>query len=1029
MRNFEINSENVLRNNNIKEIPWDTKYTPKKSTLNTTYHSSAFRKSIMTNDDLNTPFLSIPNESRRYQANIDKSCNNQSKAERTSCLHIPVYTSACPSHFEQLTDVYGRVLCYIIMENQIFPPRCPYLHSLPFYEIQSYLLKHFRDRSIWLRAFRNNTNGFAHFEWIEPGSDVYGKVMSERITNANHTINRNCLIFQNGNILRVSCNDRYDALCMYSMNSLQRSGVSLCLKHGYENCIVSNYDFSSPTCFCMKLDVTQPKKHSFCEKLAEPIYPYQTELLIKFFMEFKGRTCWIGLYKPSNRTKMCKWWSTDIDVSYTRWARPEACEFDEGAIIFDIPPFYGWSLARDRSLPCALCEFTVKLNDCSLELRFLPLESQIELTIHNYGSISMVNKFSLYCFSDTNEDDFKKRIPVLNYHHLSNSDTVITRLDTVVNLTGYYWCEAFQYNSENVIKSNRILVTSRKEHGYEFSLYIEVQVQSEMDPFTTRFHYEICKQLSLFIERKYKRVLVRPMRAYFDEHRHRIILLIHISTRNTLESAKKEYKILYDVLRNIPNIKIIYFKNSELCLPDITKTSDGDILEWPETIIGASAIPSNRICLDETKNMLPVIRHCEGDFLYGAKWGLPSGDCTKNTTHSEVTEELFDLTKQNVSATTVTTDLVRITQQDSNKQPIDVHLVSVLVEDLSKVTDEDIDYYDFSRVINNVMNFNKLSMEEAQRLLNSTDKILAALDDFMKKGEPIFIVYSKLIVYINILKEGSIGGLALYNKNPDKHSFKSYDVIELYQNTSFEDLLHNEALETAVLLPTNTVRYIKNTLPSNQLLMLIIMIFYDDLLFTEQKDAEVNQQSKTKIISVSVPGFKTVLDSPIQTAFKMPRNYSNTRNCSHWNYGLDQFMVSIHGKWKTDNVSEKTYNSLEVCEFFHMTHFGLLLQGIPQEIPYNETVLEILTAIGSALSLIGMTWIFGIIGAFGGGVVFTYLFCIVATLRGLVLFLFFIVGNKETRLMWNKRYVYYLARKWRSPGSTLSSNTTVVSSE
>ncbi|PSN54271.1 hypothetical protein C0J52_08615 [Blattella germanica] len=48
--------------------------------------------------------------------------------------------------------------------------------------------------------------------------------------------------------------------------------------------------------------------------------------------------------------------------------------------------------------------------------------------------------------------------------------------------------------------------------------------------------------------------------------------------------------------------------------------------------------------------------------------------------------------------------------------------------------------------------------------------------------------------------------------------------------------------------------------------------------------------------------------------------------------------------------------------------------------------------------LLGLSWIFGLIGALGAGVVFSYLFCIIATLQGFVLFIFFVICDPTTRL-------------------------------
>ncbi|TMW46893.1 hypothetical protein DOY81_008026 [Sarcophaga bullata] len=51
--------------------------------------------------------------------------------------------------------------------------------------------------------------------------------------------------------------------------------------------------------------------------------------------------------------------------------------------------------------------------------------------------------------------------------------------------------------------------------------------------------------------------------------------------------------------------------------------------------------------------------------------------------------------------------------------------------------------------------------------------------------------------------------------------------------------------------------------------------------------------------------------------------------------------------------------------------------------------------------LLGFTWIFGLLTTMKAGLVFSYLFCITATLQGFILFIYFIVMDPVTRRMWH----------------------------
>lgn len=58
--------------------------------------------------------------------------------------------------------------------------------------------------------------------------------------------------------------------------------------------------------------------------------------------------------------------------------------------------------------------------------------------------------------------------------------------------------------------------------------------------------------------------------------------------------------------------------------------------------------------------------------------------------------------------------------------------------------------------------------------------------------------------------------------------------------------------------------------------------------------------------------------------------------------------------------------------------------------------------------LFGLTWVFGMLSNF---VIMAYLFCITATLQGVVLFAFFVIGNKKTRDLWLVKLGFKEAKK------------------
>lgn len=64
--------------------------------------------------------------------------------------------------------------------------------------------------------------------------------------------------------------------------------------------------------------------------------------------------------------------------------------------------------------------------------------------------------------------------------------------------------------------------------------------------------------------------------------------------------------------------------------------------------------------------------------------------------------------------------------------------------------------------------------------------------------------------------------------------------------------------------------------------------------------------------------------------------------------------------------------------------------------------------------LLGLTWIFGFMASTHAGLVFSYLFCLTATLQGFVLFVYFIVLDPATRQLWCR-----WLKRWLGCGGTV----------
>lgn len=56
--------------------------------------------------------------------------------------------------------------------------------------------------------------------------------------------------------------------------------------------------------------------------------------------------------------------------------------------------------------------------------------------------------------------------------------------------------------------------------------------------------------------------------------------------------------------------------------------------------------------------------------------------------------------------------------------------------------------------------------------------------------------------------------------------------------------------------------------------------------------------------------------------------------------------------------------------------------------------------------LLGLSWIFGFLASIKSGIIFSYLFCLTATIQGFVLFLYFIILDSNTRKLWRNFFCH-----------------------
>ncbi|KAK4882888.1 hypothetical protein RN001_006207 [Aquatica leii] len=855
--------------------------------------------------------------------------------------------SPCPEKLAQF--VPG--VCYVLLTNQSFPPNCPYQNFLPYHKILfMFKILNLENEDIWIHAMRNSSANIGNYEWIERG-DYYGETIKTNIVNSNFSISNNCLFVQNEKFIPTNCSALHSSLCVYSYNMTQYCTNNY--KKG--NCVSSHFDFYNGDCYCkITFEELTFKHNQSCQQLAEPKLPFQTNLLLQTFTDLD--LCWFGLTKLQNYS--CFWSSNSEPLKYSYWSDKVNCAYLNGAISFKEDS--GWLLLNNSSLSCSICYVTIEPKKVSLELYHNLNKDILKLMIQNPLSIADRNGyFDVYCFSTTNTDDFKYKLSLDVKDLGSNNTMAVIQLPQIREYPGHYWCSAFQFPYNEIVHSNTIVTYNRtKRYGYEYSLLLKIRTFG-YDPLVNKMHAHTCNFISMCLSNYVNTIIVRPMQIVnYNETEEIFEMIAHISTKNANQNHLQEYYTLFQTLYIVnmshSDLTMGELLSTSVCFQGFTLTLDGDLLEWPETNIGVTAIPVNKLCFDSSNDTLPVTRKCEGSFMFGAKWSNVEGTCAKNIIYSQSTKELFYLLKLNTVEQGIEEILADISAHNDNNSVINVYLISQILRAIAdkstKVNN------DFFKTIDNLMNFNRKLLNDSQGLLNSTDQVLFSLDTILLQlDQSVEYKSPNLILRIIDLKPVISVAVVISNNNQSINNFNSYNVSIFYDNVyNFEE---DENVEIAIRISSKTLEHMKNQSNPENPFKMVIAIFNNDFLFN-QKDKLSYYPIGNKVVSVSWIGFNGYLKSPIQIMFKK-RNASDESKCGYWDYGWDQLMISKYGQWAFDNSSFNTSSAVKFCEFYHTTHFGLLLiDNFFDESEKHEKYLRILFAIGSAVSLFGIFPIF-----------------------------------------------------------------------
>uniref|UniRef100_A0A182W434 G-protein coupled receptors family 2 profile 2 domain-containing protein n=1 Tax=Anopheles minimus TaxID=112268 RepID=A0A182W434_9DIPT len=264
---------------------------------------------------------------------------------------------------------------------------------------------------------------------------------------------------------------------------------------------------------------------------------------------------------------------------------------------------------------------------------------------------------------------------------------------------------------------------------------------------------------------------------------------------------------------------------------------------------------------------------------------------------------------------------------------------------------------------------------------------------------------ARLIVLIADPTVANVTGLALFRnrkpedlsdglKDDEQEDFSDYRLRYLYMNQSIEALLMESDLEIGSFIPQHVIESLdelndafatteeeedpdtvevsttpvsepQDPLPNPTPLRIIVTVYYNDHAFRETKNGTIARPI-SKIISVNMPGYGSRMpdEIPIYTREHAP---NRPGRCGYWSFDADN--STEFGHWSYDECRLlNSSGTLSLCGCFHLTSFSRLTKdiqmvetvGVSQKLIADKgtLALDIITAIGCSMSLLGVVGIF-----------------------------------------------------------------------
>ncbi|VVC94885.1 unnamed protein product [Leptidea sinapis] len=900
--------------------------------------------------------------------------------------------TSCPPSFEKISEK-NNDYCYQIQRRSSWSYPClqsggasiTHLDDDDVFSLLESLRAKNISRYFWLPARRANL--FTHVTWFTPGQMWGRTVESQNLLQIQASIFKSCLLLdiELSILITELCIAEYPSLCFFANNinypakcPKKYHGVrytpdeSICFGIEVRNTSLTFEDFHRDTCTLMgdRMD----------SDLSRYIY---TEIAQSYDLS-DDIWCWFStsyyIYTDIDDYSILKPFFSDFRVIVN----------NKGSIKLTKKSY-------NESFPCMACRTQVLLERTEISLEYDELDKRMYLTIYYPSGLWRYNEndTGIQCFSDAK--GFVKVIEInkIPFINVSRSNSYVEQLmektvfiiDLITDRSAQYWCEGHTKNF-SLISTEKIIVSPQGNDVHVFSLALSFfitdhEIQQRLDEHLN----ELVENITYIFDAD--KVLPMDIVDYALDKLH-VIFHLHIEISNIDDDKGMNIKRLYEKLNEtayneLPkyNYTLENLASSIYCLP-VTSSSDNMILDWELTEIGHIAAPK-QFCLQG--NGLPVKRLCDGSYITGSTWGDVRGVCKENYSPSTTTTLLYNFLTGNVPEKAayrfLTQGLGTALADTGIIIPADIFYLSIsltVIVDVAQRNETLLDMGNIDNIawiMNRIMILDKKYLQLSQTL-NSTNVILDTIGKIIEiltkktncitpqtarithevmAREPEFII-QVCYPYIN-----NVTGVAIRSSNYSS-DFKDVDIIPLHQNTTIEEILMIEDLEIATWIPHEVIENLINKRNDSEGIFsnledvrIIITVFKNDAVFQEIDSN--NLVINSRIISVAIPGLITNLENPITLIFKSVNNLFYKRSCGYWDFNIREGN-SVPGHWSEKGCYlVQAVNHTTVCECYHLTHFGQLInirerREEDSNIPKNTKTLNIISLIGSFLSLSGI---------------------------------------------------------------------------